>query len=146
MSGNSMNIYIDCEFNGFGGELISMALVAEDGREFYEVLPCNDPVAWVNENVMPHRNKAPIGIAEFQEKLEDYLIGFKHPHIIADWPEDILHFTRMLLLGAGRMMRTAAIIQFTINRKLSSAASAIPHNALEDARAIKNLNIKEIAS
>ena len=33
-----MNIYIDCEFNGFGGKLISMALCADDGREFYEVV------------------------------------------------------------------------------------------------------------
>ncbi len=33
-----MNIWIDCEFNEFGGDLISMALVADDGQEFYEVL------------------------------------------------------------------------------------------------------------
>lgn len=25
-----MNIFIDCEFNEFGGDLISMALVADD--------------------------------------------------------------------------------------------------------------------
>jgi hypothetical protein len=32
-----MNLFIDCEF---GGKLISMAIVSEDGKEFYEVLPC----------------------------------------------------------------------------------------------------------
>lgn len=42
-----MRFFIDCEFNEFRGELISMALVAEDGREFYEVLPCPNPGAWV---------------------------------------------------------------------------------------------------
>ncbi len=35
-----MNLFLDCEFNGFGGELISMALVDEHGLFFYEVLEC----------------------------------------------------------------------------------------------------------
>jgi hypothetical protein len=29
-----MNIFIDCEFNGFGGELISMAMVDEMAGDF----------------------------------------------------------------------------------------------------------------
>lgn len=44
-----MRIYVDCEFNGFGGELMSMALVAEDGREWYNVLPLpRDIEPWVH--------------------------------------------------------------------------------------------------
>ena len=35
----NMKLFLDCEFNGFGGELISMALVDENERYFYEVLP-----------------------------------------------------------------------------------------------------------
>jgi len=38
-----MRIYIDTEFNEFQGALISMALVAADGEEFYEVLACENP-------------------------------------------------------------------------------------------------------
>jgi hypothetical protein len=53
-----MNIYIDCEYNGFNGSLISMALVTMDGQEFYEVLPCDCPDEWVAANVMPVLNKA----------------------------------------------------------------------------------------
>lgn len=56
-----MNIFIDCEFNGFGGQLMSMALVAEDGREFYEVLP------------LP---------------LLDDIDPFHNFKLIADWPDD----------------------------------------------------------
>lgn len=29
-----MKLWIDCEFNGFGGELISMALIDEEGRHW----------------------------------------------------------------------------------------------------------------
>ena len=47
-----MKLFLDCEFNGFGGELISMALVDENERYFYEVLPCINPTAWVLDNVI----------------------------------------------------------------------------------------------
>ncbi len=48
-------VFIDCEFNSFKGALISMALVAMDGRELY----CQVPIPrhsihpWVAENVVP---------------------------------------------------------------------------------------------
>ena len=49
-----MKLFIDTEFNGFGGELISMAIVAEDGREWYGILPVADKlVEWVEEHVRP---------------------------------------------------------------------------------------------
>lgn len=32
-----MRIYLDTEFNGHGGELISIALVDENGQDFYGV-------------------------------------------------------------------------------------------------------------
>lgn len=34
----TMKLFIDCEFNEFGGDLLSMAIVSENGDEFYEVL------------------------------------------------------------------------------------------------------------
>ena len=49
-----MKLFIDCEFNGYQGALISMALVPEMGEPFYHVLNTDgvkiDP--WVRENVM----------------------------------------------------------------------------------------------
>jgi hypothetical protein len=63
-------LFLDCEYNGFGGPLISMALVTEDGREFYEVLPCEDPESWVAQHVMPNLNKPAVAsMAEFQKRL-----------------------------------------------------------------------------
>lgn len=130
-------LYIDCEFNGFQGELISMALVADTGEEFYEVLQCSTPVTWVADNVMPILNKEPVNLGIFKEKLGRFLAQFEKITVIADWPEDIMHFTASLLTGPGIMLQTIPEINMIINRKLHSGNSTIPHNALEDARAIK---------
>ena len=62
------NLYIDCEFNEFGGQLISMALVTGTGFEFYEVLDCPNPGPWVKDNVIPILGKEPISKEEFQDK------------------------------------------------------------------------------
>ena len=129
-----MNIYIDCEWNGFGGELISMALVPENGSEFYEVLNCESPCEWVAKNVMPILNKAPISLPLFEQKLEDYLNQFDDIKIIADWPEDIERFCSALITGPGERINTPPLLMQIIR---IDAESALPHNALEDARGIK---------
>jgi hypothetical protein len=129
-----MNIYIDCEFNGFGGQLISMALVAEDGNEFYEVLECYNPVPWVAENVMPFLNRDSVSSTMFKKRLAHFLNQYDELHIIADWPDDIRHFCQALITGPGTMLSTPSRITMEINRKINSI-SRIPHNALEDARA-----------
>ena len=49
-----MRYWIDCEYNGFGGQLLSLALVREDGHNLYivyDVIQELDP--WVKKNVMP---------------------------------------------------------------------------------------------
>jgi len=47
--GTDMKMWIDTEFNEYRGELISLALVAEDGREWYGVRYCDAPGWWVKE-------------------------------------------------------------------------------------------------
>lgn len=137
-----MKLFIDTEFNGFNGDLISMALVPEnDGEAFYEVLECPNPVPWVAEHVIPFLNKTPVSYERFQNLLETYLAQFDKIEIIADWPEDIQHFCRCLITGAGVMMKTIPQINFTIDRNLSSGESLVPHNALADAIAIRTTYI-----
>jgi hypothetical protein len=50
-----MRYFLDTEFNGFGGELISIALVPEvqSLAPFYEAIECTNPIAWVKDNVLP---------------------------------------------------------------------------------------------
>ncbi|NRB38110.1 MAG: hypothetical protein HRU20_06530 [Pseudomonadales bacterium] len=129
-----MDIYIDCEWNSFGGELISMALVADNGKEFYEVLNCENPVEWVAENVMPILNKSPISAEKFKLKLGKFLMQFESVNIIADWPEDIEKFCNALITGAGTCLNTPPL---SMNIIRINAKSELPHNALEDARGIR---------
>ena len=130
-----MNIYIDTEFNDFGGELISLAMVDENGREFYAVLNCQNPTPWVAENVIPVLGQRFASLRMLQTRMEAWLAEYDSVHIVADWPEDIAHFCRALITGPGMRMDTPPLT-LEVRRDLSSEASAIPHNALEDARAI----------
>lgn len=136
-----MKIYIDTEFNEFKGALISMALVAENGLEFYEVLECDNPGPWVSLNVMPILNKKPVPSYIFKMKLFGFVAQFDKITLVADWPEDIKHFCDQVITGPGEMMN---IPSFTceIRRDLSTKNSAIPHNALEDARALMEADMQ----
>ena len=138
--------FIDTEFNGFCGRLISMAIVSEDlQNEFYEVLYPETYTAnyagidpWVEKNVLPHLNKEPISVSEFQAKLSKFLCDNSEMGeitIIADWPEDITHLTKMMITSPGQMIHSPKRINAIVDRSIEYK-SAIEHNALEDARAI----------
>ena len=129
-----MKLFLDCEFNEFKGALISMALVAEDGREWYEVVPCEQPGNWVAQNVMPILGKPAISVEEMQRSLRQWLAQFDAVHIVADWPEDIAHFCNALITGPGYRLDTPPL---TMEVLRIDAASDLPHNALADARGIR---------
>lgn len=133
-----MRMWIDCEFNSFQGALISMALVAADGREWYESLGCDAPHPWVAENVMPVIGKPPILRERMQTSLQQWLSQFDTLHIVADWPEDIAHFCSFLITGPGMRLNTPPLTM-EVRRDLD-ACSKVPHNALEDARGIAALD------
>lgn len=130
-----MKLFLDCEFNEFRGNLISMALVAEDGREWYEVVPCEQPGAWVAEHVMPILGQEPVSVPTMQASLCFWLAQFDSVHIVADWPEDIAHFCQALITGPGYRMDTPPL---TMEVLRIDAGSAQPHNALADARGIRD--------
>lgn len=136
-----MRLFIDCEFNGWQGELISMAIVPEMGEPFYHVLNTDgmNIVPWVRENVMDrlifnHRGGYPVSKSSFQAALQKYLFQWGEVTIIADWPDDIKYFCDSLITGPGEMMNTP-FLNFEIRRlKINSE---LPHNALSDAYAIR---------
>jgi hypothetical protein len=129
-----MNIYIDCEWNSFDEDLISMALVSETGAEFYEVLECTEPHPWVLEHVIPVLNKDSISFKSFQDKLNKYLLQFDSINIIADWPEDIEKFCSVLITGPGERLHSPPLSMQILR---IDSESELPHNALEDARGIR---------
>lgn len=132
-----MRLYVDCEFNGFGGELISLAIVAEDGREFYEVLPY--PYKWedwVKSNVKPILGKEPLrSKGEFLDLMRRFLSNFDNPTIVADWYTDLIHFFTCFQ-GKDHSESFAFPCKAELIL-LDKYDSKVPHNALEDARAIK---------
>lgn len=127
-------LYLDCEFDGFMGSLISMALVGED-CEWYEVkFHPEIQDEWVRKNVIPILGKSPVSNAVFIRSLESFLSEFEAVEIVVDWPDDIKHFCQSLITGPGTAIKTP-FISFVLDRSITYE-SKIPHNALEDARAI----------
>jgi hypothetical protein len=129
-----LRIAVDCEFNGFGGQLISMALVAENGDEWYQMLP--EPQVWDEwcfDNVLPVLSAHPIPRKDFRESLHAWLKQYEEPTIIADWPSDLVHFFNELLGEdhSQSLMYPCGAVLLDIDIK-----SDMPHNALSDARAI----------
>ena len=133
-----MKIWIDTEFNDYQGSLISIALVDAEGRTFYEAPWCNEVLTeWVRDNVSPVVGIPCTSLRLVQHKLEVWLEPYTSVHLIADWPDDIRHFCDLLITGPGKRISTPRLTM-EIRRDLDGAQSAIPHNALQDAIAIKN--------
>lgn len=134
-------IFIDCEFNGFGGELISIALVSEDGDELYCILPEEEELeTWVKENVIPVlytmgsiNGAVMCSRQQLPFRIEKFLSNYSEVEIIADWPDDIKYFCQSIITGPGTMIHTP-LLHFTVYR--IDADSKVPHNALWDARGI----------
>lgn len=134
-----MEVFIDCEFNSFKGSLISMALVAMDGRELYLAVPLYETThPWVAENVLPVIGDVYCcsDRAELAARIAGFLRPYADVHVIADWPEDIQHFCEALITGPGYRVDTPPLTM-EIRRDLD-AESAVPHNALHDARGIRD--------
>ena len=139
-----MRLFLDTEFNGFGGKLISMALVPEDKTkpEFYKELHITEQLEpWVRENVVPHLILPPIGYGEFQNALANYLWNVGECTIIADWPDDIRYFCESLITGPGQMINLMNNVKFELDFGIEYE-SLVPHNALHDARAIRDFYMK----
>jgi hypothetical protein len=130
-----MKIWMDSEFNGFGGELISIALVDENRCGFYGSLGCKDPMPWVAENVMPFLGTEPIGRPTLQRELQAYLSKYSTIELIADWPEDIAHFCGLMIVRPGECMTLPPLTMTLCS--YAAVPSELPHNAYHDALALR---------
>ena len=147
-----MRLWIDCEWNGDGGELLSLALIDENGRQFYAaVRPTEEPDPWVAANVLPVLEApgipAPILCADTRELaryLCSHLTDYSAIHVVADWPEDIARFCQALIIGPGQRISTPPLTM-EVNRGIDSTLSEVPHNALADARAMRLMHLEQEA-
>lgn len=141
MSAAPVVLFIDCEYNGWGGGLISMALVPLDPNAltFYEVAAYVTPLEpWVRHNVEPllEPGRERLTNVEFAQALSRYLARFSAIHVVADWPEDIELFCRALITGPGERVDTPPLTM-EVRRDIDTGASAVPHHAFHDAVALR---------
>jgi hypothetical protein len=140
--------FLDTEYNGWGGALLSFALVPEHGEELYVTLGWTGPLEeWVERNVVPFLDMVPDSLvsprmsrADAARTVAHYLAGDRDPVIVADWPEDIALFNALLLTGPGTMVEVPPLTFRLVELSgFSTAAnSQVPHNALHDARALRD--------
>ncbi|HET7576941.1 MAG TPA: hypothetical protein VFK19_10330 [Sphingomicrobium sp.] len=156
-----MRYFLDTEYNGWGGPLLSLALVPEDGgRDFYATLKWSGTLEpWVEINVVPYLDTVPDPLVsprlereDVARELSSWLLGehelqssanYPDPvelRVIADWPEDISHFCALLTIGPGSMVDVPPLAFELVQLPgFSTAAnSKVPHNALHDARALRD--------
>ena len=143
-----MRYFLDTEYNGIGGELLSLALVPDDGDELYLTLRNSDPpLDWVERHVVPYLDSVPDQLScprlmrkDAAHALERYLRHDEEPLIVADWPEDVAQFCNLMITGPGAMVdiRHVTFRIVPMSNFSTAANSRVPHNALHDARALRD--------
>lgn len=115
-----------------------MALVCDDGQEWYEACHTQQPYTdWVLKNVTPVLGKKAVPKQIMRDSLSQFLRKFDEALIICDWPEDIKHFCDLVLIGGGLCISMPPKMYFQVVSNLK-IVSKVPHNALEDAKALRN--------
>jgi hypothetical protein len=149
-------LYLDTEFNAHGGQLISLAIAAQDGRHFYAVLDSHDDAAdpWVAEHVIPKLYTPPPTINAgqfcdselFRAALRAYLDERKGAILYADWPAD---FGYLLSAMVGPSYEQAWQMELRMHLLVTPDGAPeieeqLKHNALIDAIALMKWHATQI--
>lgn len=152
-----MLVFLDTEFTNLKrSDLISLALVAEDGREFYaertDFYPeqCSD---FVRDTVLPLLGRVPCAACtrkELTDLVRDWFKQFENLPIVVYDSQIDLHLLAVAMLGrphskppsdfATQVLLDSAVFAnpIFIQAQNSSYTADLPvHHALADARALK---------
>lgn len=155
-----MKIYYDCEFleNGETIRLISIGMVAEDGREFYGVVDMDEEFqtdvrnhTWIAANVYPHLpldanghinrdHESVMTREDIRNAVKDFVLSTPDPELWAyyaayDHVAICQLFGRMIDLPNGFPMFTHELMQVLHNGTgPKPAIDSDEHHALADAR------------
>lgn len=146
-----MKYYLDCEFDGHNGPLLSLALVGDDDSIHIRTTErASDP--WVVENVEPLMDSHDAGmvaevplntvgatIANFFSLMRDTT-----PLVVADSVVDIGRFCRALstAMDGGWSSVDYPLMRFEVHNVAAyptTLPNAVQHNAWWDAMALKHL-------
>lgn len=143
-----MRYFIDCEFDGHNGPLLSIAMVRQDDESIHieTTEDARDP--WVIENVMPRLrlHQAHVALQVPTTMVGRKLVAFigtdNAPTIVADSPVDIARFCAAVSTapGGGYAACFADRISFEVHDVdcyPTTLPGAIQHNAWWDAMALR---------
>lgn len=148
-----MRYFLDTEFDGHNGPLLSLALIAEDDESLHirTTERASDP--WVIANVEPHMGKHDAGIFaddvppnEVGATVATFfsVMGDNEPVIVADSVVDVGRFCRALSTGVdgGWASVDYPVMRFEVHDVAAyptSLPGAVQHNAWWDAMALRHL-------
>lgn len=140
-------LYMDTEFNGFNGQLISMGIVSSrTHKEFYGVLKLPKNVhPWVAEHVVPYLMLDAEDYGVFRHRLYLFLKEHEGETIVADWPEDLSHLLQCLCDPGGNGVSYDLELDLRLI-KSKDIKPFLPHNALSDAKALMDWHINEMTT
>ena len=106
--------FLDTEFNGFGGDLISLALAPEEGEPIYLCLTQAELgdkkiTPWVSQYVLPvlaTPGAAPERLArkDWSRRLASYFKNATRIEFVADWPDDIRYLMQAITVKPGEVI------------------------------------------
>jgi hypothetical protein len=139
--------YIDCEFDGHAGPLLSIAVVDDSGVGVHVQTPeiAKDP--WVIENVVPkmHAGRGEhvyCSVAEVGDRIKRFIGDVSHPVIIADSPVDIGRFCSAISTAPDGGWASTGYPNMTfevhnVDCYPTALIGAVQHNAWWDAMALR---------
>lgn len=146
---NDTRFYIDCEFDGHGGALLSFGIVAEGGRSLHvrTMEQAHDP--WVIANVLPlmDQHNAPasaqVALNDIGPVLRTFMGDSEAPVIVADSPVDIGRFCAAISTGfdGGWASADYPMMTFVVHNVdcyPTALPGAVQHNAWWDAMALRH--------
>lgn len=141
-----MRYYVDCEFDGHNGPLLSIALVREDGESVYSRTTNKAEDPWVQENVIGVMYEAPTSCVMMPEDMVGHdlrllINGDDDPVVIADSVVDIARFCLAVSTSSsGSWHSVDGNIRFEVHDVAAyptTLEGAIQHNAWWDAMALR---------
>jgi hypothetical protein len=142
--------FVDCEFDGHDGPLLSIALVTSTGPTDSLYIKVNDvrpKDPWVIKNVVPILDSHNCDVTEtvplnhVGSVIRRWTNGLKNAVIVADSPVDIGRFCRAITTGTDGGWKSAKISTLrlqviNVDTYPTTVAGAVQHNAWWDAVAL----------
>jgi hypothetical protein len=141
-----MRYYLDTEFDGFHGGLLTLALVREDGESIYLHRDIEPMDLWVRQNVIPFILTCPIEPVKstntelLARVVAHFLHGDPDPVIVSDWPADIRYLCELIELPHGQMVAIPGLKfeMVRVDAYPTTLPGAVQHNAWWDAMALRH--------